>query len=59
MRYRVETTAIKNESPQKAAMRQMMRDYLENNDVSIKTALLENRYMASFLEGQPMLQLCD
>ena len=28
--------ARKNESPQKAAMREMMRDYLKNNDISIK-----------------------
>ncbi len=28
--------ARKNDSPQKATMREMMRDYLKNNDVSIK-----------------------
>jgi len=28
--------ARKNDSPQKAAMREMMRDYLKNNDISIK-----------------------
>ena len=26
----------KKENPQKAAMREMMRDYLKNNDISIK-----------------------
>ena len=26
----------KKDSPQKAAMREMMRDYLKNNDISIK-----------------------
>lgn len=25
----------KNDSPQKAAMREMMQDYLKNNDISI------------------------
>ena len=29
--------ARKNESPQKAAMKEMMRDYLKNNDISIKS----------------------
>lgn len=28
--------ARKNESPQKAAMREMMRGYLKKNDISIK-----------------------
>ena len=28
--------ARRKESPQKAAMREMMRDYLKNNDISIK-----------------------
>ena len=28
--------ARKKENPQKAAMREMMRDYLKNNDISIK-----------------------
>ena len=26
----------RKESPQKAAMRELMRDYLKNNDISIK-----------------------
>ncbi len=30
--------ARRKDSPQKAAMREMMRDYLKNNDVSSKTA---------------------
>ena len=29
--------ARKKDSPQKAAMREMMRDYLKNNDISIKS----------------------
>ena len=28
--------ARRKDSPQKAAMRKMMRDYLKNNDISIK-----------------------
>ena len=28
--------ARKNDRPQKAAMREMMHDYLKNNDISIK-----------------------
>ena len=28
--------ARRKDSPQKAAMREMMRDYLKNNDISIK-----------------------
>lgn len=29
----------RKESPQKAAMRELMRDYLKNNDISIKNEL--------------------
>ena len=31
----------KKESPQKAAMRELMRDYLKNNDISIKNGKSE------------------
>ena len=30
----------RKESPQKAAMRELMRDYLKNNDISIKNGEL-------------------
>lgn len=47
--------AGKNDSPQKAAMREMMRDYLKNNDVSIKNGTDVNSIMRDmmsvFLEG--------
>lgn len=35
----------KNDSPQKAAMREMMRDYLKNNDISIKSGTDVNSIM--------------
>ena len=45
----------KNESPQKAAMREMMRDYLKDNDVSIKSGTDVNSVMCDmmsmFLKG--------
>ena len=31
--------ARRKDSPQKAAMREMMRDYLKNNDISIKDCI--------------------
>ncbi len=31
----------RKESPQKAAMRELMRDYLKNNDISIKNGKSE------------------
>ena len=47
--------ARRKDSPQKAAMREMMRDYLKNNDISIKDGTDVNsimRYMMSvLLEG--------
>ena len=47
--------ARKNDSPQKAAMREMMRDYLENNDISIKNGTDVNAVMrdmmSALLEG--------
>lgn len=35
----------KNESPQKAAMREMMHNYLKNNDISIKNGVDINAVM--------------
>ena len=32
--------ARRKDSPQKAAMREMMRDYLKNNDISSKRQIL-------------------
>ena len=47
--------ARKNESTQKAAMREMMRDHLKNNDISIKSGTDVNSIMrdmmAVLLEG--------
>ena len=37
--------ARKKDSPQKAAMREMMRDYLKNNDISIKDGTDVNSIM--------------
>ena len=39
--------ARKNESPQKAAMREMMRDYLKNNDISIKNVPMSTQLCAT------------
>ena len=47
--------ARKNDSPQKAAMRETTRDYLENNDISIKNGTDVNAVMrdmmSALLEG--------
>ncbi len=52
---RVIFMARKNDSPQKAAMREMMRDYLKNNDISIKNGTDVNSVirdmMSILLEG--------
>ena len=37
--------ARRKDSPQKAAMREMMRDYLKNNDISIKDGTDVNSIM--------------
>lgn len=39
----------KNESPQKAAMREMMRSYLEDNDTSIKNGTDVNAVMRDMI----------
>lgn len=41
--------ARKNDSPQKAAMREMMRDYLKNNDISIKNGTDVNSVMRDMM----------
>lgn len=41
--------AEKNESPQKAAMREMMRNYLKNNDISIKSGTDVNSVMRDMM----------
>lgn len=49
--------ARKNDSPQKAAMREMMRDYLKKNDVSVKSGTDVNAIMRDMMsvipEGAP------
>ena len=37
------------ESPQKAAMREMMREYLKNNDISIKSGTEVNAVMRDMM----------
>ena len=39
----------RKDSPQKAAMREMMRDYLKNNDISIKDGTDVNSIMRDML----------
>ena len=50
--------ARRKDSPQKAAMREMMRDYLKNNDISIKDGTDVNSIMRDMmsviLEGVPL-----
>lgn len=41
--------ARKNDSPQKAAMREIMRDYLKNNDISIKNGTDVNSIMRDMM----------
>ena len=41
--------ARKNDSPQKAAMREMMRDYLKNNDIGIKNETDVNSVMRNMM----------
>ena len=49
--------ARKKEIPQKAAMREMMRNYMKNNDISIKDSININSIlhdmMSVLLEGSP------
>ena len=41
--------AKRKDSPQKAAMREMMRDYLKNNDISIKDGTDVNSIMRDMM----------
>ena len=41
--------AIRKDGPQKAAMREMMRDYLKNNDISIKDGIDVNSIMCDMM----------
>ena len=41
--------ARRKDSPQKAAMREMMRDYLKNNDISIKAGTDVNSIMRDMM----------
>ena len=41
--------ARKNDNPQKAAMREMMRDYLKSNDISIKSGTDVNSVMRDMM----------
>ena len=41
--------ARRKDSPQKAAMREMMRDYLKNNDTSIKDGTDVNSIMRDIM----------
>lgn len=41
--------ARKGDSPQKAAMREMMHDYLKNNDISIKNGSDVNSVMRDMM----------
>ena len=41
--------ARKNDSPQKATMRELMRDYLKNNDISIKNGTDVNAVMRDMM----------
>ena len=41
--------AKRKESPQKAAMREMMHDYLKNNDISIKDGTDVNSIMRDMM----------
>ena len=54
--------ARKNESPQKAAMREMMRSYLKDNEISIKNGTDVNsvmRDMMSVLSAAPFNHRCS
>ena len=41
--------ARKNDSPQKAAMRKMMQEYLKNNDINIKSSTDVNSVMREMM----------
>ena len=45
--------ARRKDSPQKAAMREMMRDYLKNNDISIKDGTSGHRSVPLAQRAEP------
>ena len=47
--------ARRKDSSQKAAMRKMMRDYLKNNDISIKDGTDVNSIMRDMMSGYVFL----
>ena len=49
--------ARKKDSPQKAAMREMMRDYLKNNDISIKDGTDVNSIMRDMIMNKRMYKI--
>ena len=49
--------ARRNDSPQKAAMREMMRDYLKNNDISIKDGTDVNSIMRDMIMNKRMYKI--
>ena len=49
--------ARRKDSPQKAAMREMMRDYLKNNDISIKDGTDVNGIMRDMIMNKRMYKI--
>ena len=49
--------ARRKDSPQKAAMREMMRDYLKNNDISIKDGTDVNSIMRDMIMNKRMYKI--
>ena len=47
----------RKDSPQKAAMREMMRDYLKNNDISIKDGTDVNSIMRDMIMNKRMYKI--
>lgn len=47
--WRFKIMARKNDSPQKAAMRKMMQEYLKNNDINIKSGTDVNSVMREMM----------
>ena len=49
--------ARRKDSPQKAAMREMMRDYLKNKDISIKDGTDVNSIMRDMIMNKRMYKI--
>ena len=47
----------RKDSPQKAAMKEMMRDYLKNNDISIKDGTDVNSIMRDMIMNKRMYKI--